>query len=97
MAALVMPTGQGAPRYRYRVELVGREYAITTAWNEREGAWFLDVHDAEGMLLRGGVKVVRDWPLLTRGGDDRLPPGDLIALDASREGLELVFLEAEEP
>lgn len=96
MAVLVLPSGQGAPRYRYRVDLEGREYAITSNWNEQAQAWFLDVRDSEGVLLRGGVKVVRDWPLLSRGADHRLPPGDLLALDASLENLELVYLEASE-
>lgn len=96
MAALLLPTGQGAPLYRYRITLEGREYDIRGTWNEQAESWMLDIYDADGQLLRGGVRVVKEWPLLARGADDRLPPGDLIATDASRDGLELVYLESGE-
>lgn len=91
---LSLPTGRGAARYRYRIDLDGREYELAFAWNEQAEAWMLTVRDAGGQLLRGGVRVVRDWPLLSRGGDDRLPPGRLYALDASRADLRLVYIGA---
>ncbi len=96
MAALLLPTGQGAPLYRYRIMLEGREYDIRGTWNEQAESWMLDFYDADGQLLRGGVRVVKEWPLLARGADERLPPGDLIATDASRDSLELVYLESGE-
>lgn len=89
---LLLPSGRDTPRYRYRVELDGREYAIVTTWNEPARAWILSFYNATGALLRGGVQVVKDWPLLARGGDERLPPGRLFALDASRENLQLVYV-----
>lgn len=94
MSVVMLPTGRGAPRFRYRIELDAKEYGLTMTWNERAEGWFLDVRDAEGQLLRGGVRVVKDWPLLERGGDDRLPPGQLLALAAGRDDLSLVYVEA---
>lgn len=96
----------GAPHQRQQVLLDGREFVVELRWNERAGAWFMAVSDAEGLIL-AGRRVVVDFPLLSRFASPRLPDGELFAIDTSGAGLDpgrddlgsrvdLVYVEASE-
>lgn len=81
MAFLVVPTTVAFPEYTQRTVLEGREYVLRFIYNEREGAWYLDISDSDENPLMLGMKLVADWNLLRRATDARLPTGELYAVD----------------
>jgi hypothetical protein len=83
MAWLSIPV-TNAPWASVKVKLDGVNFEIETHYNTRAGAFFLDLLDEDGNLLKGGIKVVVDWPILgPRETDPNLPQGYLWAIDTS--------------
>lgn len=68
--------------------LSGRDFIFTFAWNAREGAWYFDLADQDGVLIATSRKIVVDWPLITRCADARRPVGTLWALDTTGAGID---------
>lgn len=56
------------------------EYLLELSWSPRCSRWYLGLKTADGVDIVSGVAVVVDYPLLSRFGDARLPPGRLIAV-----------------
>jgi hypothetical protein len=83
----VIPLTSDSPHYEQQTELDGVVYALTLEWNEREGAWYLTLADANGDIIRAGIKLVTNWRLLRRVRDARRPPGELVAYDPAGKGL----------
>lgn len=80
----IIQTQQGASAYDQRVTLDGQAFILTFAWNERAGAWYLSIADADGVALLRSRKIATGVPLLSRFRYlDGIPPGELIALDPS--------------
>lgn len=108
MAVFVVPTpDDGYPARSQRTSLDGVAYELTFLWNERQGAWFLSIADAEGAPILMGARILVDHPLLGSLRDARRPPGELVALDMSDQqrdpGIDdfgtrvmLVYLDREE-
>lgn len=88
MAALVLPTSPKDKSYLFRVELEGVNYAFRFFWNTREGAWYFDITDDADVAIVAGQKVTVDWPLLDNVVTSRRPPGDVVALDTTGNGVE---------
>lgn len=65
-----------------RVLLDGVELELDVRWNDRASAWMLTVSDDDG-LVTAGRRIVVGVPLLARVMSDRLPAGELIAVDTS--------------
>ena len=66
---------------RQTVDLDGRLYQLVFRYNPRMDSWFMDIETDTGEPLVQTIRVVLDLPLLFgKNTDDRLPPGDLIAL-----------------
>ena len=83
MALLVIPVTND-PWSEVTVSLDGAVYVLTFRWNTRDGSWFMDISDANGDLLKPGIKLVCDWPLTAfRDTDANLPPGMLSVYDMS--------------
>lgn len=87
MAELVLPTRTDLDNYTVDVSLEGVTYQLTMQWNYRESAWYLTIADEAGEVLVGGIKLVIDYPLLTLAGHPDKPPGQLYAIDTSKQGL----------
>lgn len=81
--AQIMPTRTDVPHYTFELQLEQRTYAFEFRWNERAGAWFFSIADADGAPLLSGRKVTLGLPLLARFRDPRLPAGDLEAVDTT--------------
>lgn len=72
-----------------RVTLDGAEYVLSLAWFQRESKWYLSLADTNGDPIISGVKVVADYPLTVLSRHDaRNPPGELMAIDTSGQGLD---------
>ena len=105
---IVLATEQGASAYTLRATLDGSTFILELAWNERVGAWYLSILDADGVALLRSRKLATNSPILKRFRFiEGLPPGDLIACDPSEsldyagysdlgpdKGVELVYFEA---
>jgi len=87
MATLELPIEADARHYFYTLELDGRTYGLEFLWNERDEGWSLAVQDDAGAEL-ARARIVVGFPLFRRCLDERLPPGEFIALDTSGADLE---------
>lgn len=77
-----------------RVTLDGAEYVVSLAWNQRLAKWSLSLADTNGDAIISGVIVVADYPLtLLSRHDARNPPGELMAVDTSGQGLDPHFAD----
>lgn len=74
------------PLFTVRVQLDGTDFLLGFNYTEREDRFYLTVNDSTGSPIVGGLKVVENWPLLSRTSDSRRPLGDLFALDTIGEG-----------
>jgi hypothetical protein len=66
-----------------QVVLDGSTFTLEFRWNTREQAWYLNVSDEAGVLIRGSVKVVVNWPLAARVVNPKKWPGRLVAQDTT--------------
>lgn len=83
-----VPLRTSVPAFRQRTSLDGVTFEFDFAWNERESAWYMTVADADGVALRGGVRMVIRWPLLLSVADARRPGGELYLIDVDGTGRE---------
>lgn len=78
MSTLRIPVRTDLPAYSMTVQLEGAPYDLRFRYNARDAHWFMDVLQAEQLVL-AGVKVVHDADLLGQfdhmKADERLPPG----------------------
>lgn len=88
MAIVTLPMRPDLPNYGFQVDLEGVSYGFVFRWNDREGSWYFDLLDGEGVTLRAGVKLVLDFPLFLSIASARRPPGQLFAVDTSNTGAE---------
>jgi hypothetical protein len=89
MAVYEIPTAPGVPFYTQVTELDGVEYRLTFSWNGREGAWYLTIANLQDTIIRAGIKLVPNWPLLRKVRHEKRPPGELMALDDAGVGITL--------
>lgn len=86
-----LPIKQEGARFSAAYELDGITYALEFRWNDRDGAWFLQVGDANGVPLISGLKVCLGILLLGRATSKLLPPGDFMAIDTAGRNAEAGF------
>jgi len=107
--ALIIPARSDTATYIFTIELEGAIYQFRMQFNDRDQSWFFDILDVDGNVIRQGVKVVANWPLLRLVASELRPPGELYAVDLTGEarragvedlGSEILFVylpEAEVP
>lgn len=87
MATLLIPTIPSAVYQSFKTRLQGRDFVFRLNYNEREARWYLSLLDEEETPLVQSVKLLTNWPLLRHYRfDPRLPPGELMAIDATGNG-----------
>lgn len=59
------------------VELDGNPYILRVLWNERFGYFSLSIYTADEQPILLNIKMVKNYPLIGRFKDERLPFGDL--------------------
>ncbi len=92
MAQFFIPTAPDTPNYIQRTTLDGREYLLRILHNQRENTWYLTLLNTQEEVIKAGIKIVPNWPLLRKFHYDiRVPPGDIFAIvqttDDSTPGL----------
>lgn len=86
---LEIPTRQDMPHYVETVELDGTVYGLEFYWNARAGGWFLTLWNAQLTApLLSGRRLVLGAQLLGRYRNAALPPGDLLVVDMTGDGVE---------
>ncbi len=83
MALRTIPTRTDLANYRQTVELDGVVFEMAFEFNDRDGHWYFDLGDEAGVILRHGIKVVTNFPLLRQDAQRARPPGDIMAIDPS--------------
>lgn len=83
MSSIVIPVTND-PWGSVTAKLDGVNYTIETHWNTRAAAWFFDVLNEDGDVLKAGIKIVVSWPLCGwRETDPDMMPGVITAIDTS--------------
>jgi hypothetical protein len=88
VATFTIPTSSGAdafPNYQLEAELDGVEFKLDLFFNSRQQTWFMNLRDANAVLLRAGIPVVSGFPLLQRMVQQTRPDGTLMAVPVSGE------------
>ena len=80
MAAQVFPTRNDIGRYFMRLELDGVVFGFDFRFNVRDGRWYYDLLDADGVAIRSGLKIVSNWPTLRIMTQQGRPAGDVFAV-----------------
>lgn len=81
---LIVPcTPNGSARWTQRTTLGGRDFVLSFAWIQRDGAWYLDIADQDGAPIATARRLGTSWPPLVGVHDARQPPGLLVVLDAT--------------
>ncbi len=106
---VIIPTDTNLATYVFSIELELIVFGFRFQFNERDQSWFFDVLTAEGVPIRQGLKVVTNFPLLSRIARLDRPPGELFAVDTTGEDrravvgelgidrqIEFVYLDASE-
>jgi len=63
------------------VVLSDNPYTLRVLWNEIGGYFSLSVYEREGVVILENVKMVKNYPLIGRFKDTRLPVGELFFID----------------
>lgn len=92
MTVHVLPIEPSNGYYSIRPTLDGVTYEITVRWNDRVGAYFLDLYDAERTPLVLGRRVVIEWDIFGLARNlDGAPPGTIMAMDTTPRKEDPVF------
>ncbi len=83
MATFTIPTAPETPNYVQRTTLDGREFLLRFLHNQREDTWYMSILNTEEAIIKAGIKIVVDWPLIRKFRYDvRMPPGEFFARTA---------------
>jgi hypothetical protein len=91
MATWTIPLTNAAAlgAFNLTVDLDGVDYQLRFQYNSREGFWYFDLLDSAQNVLRSGIKVVSNFPMLIRYRDlEARPAGELISFDTRLEPLD---------
>ena len=86
-----LPFVPSIAHYDFSTVLDGTPFKFEVRWNGRDGAWYMDLLDEEGVGIVAGVKIVLGALLGGRIVDQRFPRGVFQADDTSGEGREAAF------
>lgn len=67
--------------FYFTSDLDGENYEFRFKYNSREERWYLDLLDNEGNVVRAGMKVVVNWPVLLRMMELNRPPGEILFIN----------------
>lgn len=80
--------GEPLPNFEAQYVLEAVTYTLRFRWNDRLGAWFMAILDADAETVRSqGIRVVINWPLNGYRSGKPLP-GQLMAFDSTGQDLD---------
>lgn len=80
MAIVIVPTDDTLSYYQEEIDLDAVTFRLVFKYNSRDQAWYMDVLDASGNMLRAGIRLVDSWPLLRTWTTTGRPGGELYCL-----------------
>lgn len=83
MPVVIPCAPDGQSNWRQRTAIDGRDYILSFTWVQRDGHWYMDLADQDGVAISSGIKLVPTWPLLRGITDARRPPGQMILEDTT--------------
>lgn len=81
MAIERIPTDTTLPYYDVVVDLDGVEFKLQFRFIDRDDAWYLTIFDINDVLLRAGIKIVLQWPILRLWQEATRPEGEVLTLN----------------
>jgi hypothetical protein len=83
MATTIIPIedAENLGQFLFTVDLDGTNFQFDMRYNQREDFWYLNISDIDGNLLRSGIKVVSNWPLIRLLRSTPRPNGEIITID----------------
>lgn len=81
MAVTTIPTSTTDANYIFTIPLNGSEYQLSFKYNDRDNAWYFNILDTNDVILRAGIKVVNEWPLLRLWKEEIKPAGEMIPVN----------------
>lgn len=87
-----IPLSPSIGHYQFSTQIMGEDYTFEVRWNARDAAWYFDLFDAAGRVIRRGFKIALGayigrlvrHPLFLRDGM-------FFAYDASQQHREATF------
>ena len=86
-----IPLIADAPDQLLDVVLSGNPYTLRVLWNETHGYWALSIYEREGDVILSNIKMVKDYPLIGRFKDTRLPEGEIYFIDTKGKNTRPLF------
>ena len=78
MSVFRIPTDTTVTNYEFFVLLDNVEFLLRFLFNDRDQSWILNILDSNEVLIRAGLKVVNEFPLLRLWQDLNRPAGELL-------------------
>lgn len=75
-----IPTDTTRPFFTQVTTLDGTDFQLQFRYNHRENCYYLNIALPDQTVLAQGIKIVSNYRLLQAYADDRMPPGELLAL-----------------
>ncbi len=73
------------------VVLSGDPYTLRVLWNELFGYFSLSVLERSGTVILENIKMVKNYPLIGRFKDIRLPEGDFYFVDTKGKNIRPIY------
>lgn len=86
-----LPISQEGAQFSFSCELEGVSYTFRFRWNDRDGAWFMEIGDGSGNTIISGIKVLLGLYLLNLASSSALPTGDFVAIDTTDQDVDAGF------
>lgn len=80
---LEIPVLPGSVRWAQETTLDGVRYILHFAYNQREDAWYVSLHDVDDVPLSSGAKIVVNWFLFLRTISPTMPLGKFFVSDTT--------------
>lgn len=73
------------------VVLSDNPYTLRVLWNETGSYFSLSVYEREGSVILENIKMVKNYPLIGRFKDTRLPIGELYFIDNKNKNASPIY------
>jgi len=87
----VLPFIPSDGNYRFTTALAEVQFTFDVRWNVREGAWYFDMYDADGVAMVSGIKIVLGAYLGRQSAHPWFTENVLAAIDLTLEERDATF------
>ncbi len=92
-----IPLRSDLPHFTIVVELDGAIYRLEFRWNTREAAYYMNMYDADEVIIQGSLKCVVGWPIgVLQCTDPRRPAGMLVFVDSANSERDPVWIDGKD-